>query len=197
MARTKESNSNEPPKRPGRKPKMVPAASLKPEKVSLSVSKTLTRSAGCLQKLLAWAESTLAQIEAGIFVLQVFALYRPIFFVFGFGDQIDSFITAHLSQLPQGAHVGPRVVIIDPTNTFYGVDLVQNDPFLRGDEVRLLSRGWIANEFAMRRVFPDFERTSFDQYGEIWQPRASTALGRGDERAPGLDPAQRAPVPAR
>ena len=111
--------------------------------------------------------------------------------------QIESFIKAHLSQLPQGARVGPRVVIIDPANTFYGVDLVQNDPFLRGDEVRLLSRGWIANELVMRRFFPDFERTSYDQYGEIWQPRGSTTLGRGDDRAPAVDPTQKAPLPAR
>jgi len=111
--------------------------------------------------------------------------------------QIESFIAAHLSQLPRGARVGPRVVIIDSARTFYGVDLVQNDPFLRGDEVRLLSRGWMANELAMRRFFPGFERTSSDPHGEIWQPRTSTPMGGGSDRAPDVDPARKAPGSAR
>jgi hypothetical protein len=57
---------NKPKTKRGRPATVVPAKKLKTdEKVSLSVKKTLTRSAGCLQKLLSWSESTLEQIEAG------------------------------------------------------------------------------------------------------------------------------------
>jgi hypothetical protein len=59
-------------------------------------------------------------------------------------------------------------VFIDPRYTFYGADLVQNDPFLRGPVVRMLSHGDAWNAAMMRHYFPEYHRTVADLHGEVW-----------------------------
>jgi len=56
--------------------------------------------------------------------------------------QVESFVTNHLQQIP--AHIPDntrQVVFIHVGCGAYTADLVQNDPFLRGHEIRLVSQG--------------------------------------------------------
>jgi hypothetical protein len=84
------------------------------------------------------------------------------------GLQIRQFMTSHLNQLPAYAGTEQRIVFINPRGSFYAVDLVQNDPFLRGDVVRMLSRDPETNEELMREIRPNFRRVYSDLRGEVW-----------------------------
>jgi hypothetical protein len=73
-----------------------------------------------------------------------------------------------LSQLPQYQGNGWRVVIIDTRFSFYGADLVQNDPFLRGPEIRMYSHGAAADEQMMAHYYPELRRVYAYRYGTVW-----------------------------
>lgn len=68
--------------------------------------------------------------------------------------QVDSFIQRHLSQRPPLDVDQAEVCFIRVREGYYAGDLAQNDPFLRGDKLFVISRGpaWEA-EF-MSQVFP-------------------------------------------
>lgn len=82
--------------------------------------------------------------------------------------QIRTFITEDLRQVPSYAGTERRVMFIDPSFAFYGADLVQNDPWLRGKVVRMLSHGVAADADVMRKHFPEFRRVSADIHGTVW-----------------------------
>jgi hypothetical protein len=84
------------------------------------------------------------------------------------GAQIREFMTDHLGQLPAYTGSEPRVLFVDPARTFYGYDLVQNDPFLRGNIVRMLSAGEEQNAQLMHQLHPDFRKVFSDRRGEVW-----------------------------
>ncbi len=91
--------------------------------------------------------------------------------VFGVGFrawQIQGFLARDLSQLPEYRGTGQRVVIIDGRLSFYGADLVQNDPLLRGNEIRMYSHGAAADEQMMAHYYPQFHRVHADRYGTVW-----------------------------
>ncbi len=91
--------------------------------------------------------------------------------------QMNEFMTDHLSQLPAYAGTETRVLFIDPSHSFYGQDLVQNDPFLRGNVIRVASSGAERNARLMGQLRPDFRKVYADSYGEVWSagtPLAST-----------------------
>lgn len=82
--------------------------------------------------------------------------------------QIDSYMRDHLAQLPAYGGQEPRVVLVDPRTTVYGGDLVQNDPFLRGNATRMLLLNPEAVPAAVQFLHPDFHRVYADQHGEVW-----------------------------
>jgi len=82
--------------------------------------------------------------------------------------QIDGYMRDHLAQLPAYGGKEPRVVVIDPRTTVYGGDLVQNDPFLRGDVVRMLLLNPAVVPAAVGFLHPDFHRVYADRHGEVW-----------------------------
>lgn len=82
--------------------------------------------------------------------------------------QIENFVAGQLVQMPAYAGVGQRVVIIDPTAAFYGYDLVQNDPLLRGDVIRMLTHGRDADTEMMRQHFPTLRKVHTDDFGTVW-----------------------------
>lgn len=54
--------------------------------------------------------------------------------------QVEGFIQAHLQRLPEPvASAGRQAVFIDVNCAPYAADLVQNEPFLRSNEIRLVS----------------------------------------------------------
>jgi hypothetical protein len=99
------------------------------------------------------------------------------------GAQIHAFIVAKLGQEPgylssAAATAGhpTQVEFIVTQHTFYSADLVQNDPFLSGAVLRLVSHGPAANEAVMHEYFPNFGRVHRDARGEVWS--AGTTIPR-------------------
>jgi hypothetical protein len=85
-----------------------------------------------------------------------------------FAWQVDSFMTAHLAQLPTAETGRPRVVIINPAMQYYAQDLAQNDPFLRDPVIRMVTRGRKVDEQMMASQFPDLVRLSQTYKGSVW-----------------------------
>jgi len=77
-------------------------------------------------------------------------------------------------ELPPYAGIEPRVVFIAGVG-FYPYDLVQNDPFLRKDEVRMVDQGAEKNRAAMTRHFPGYRSVYRDGRGEVWSAAPPTA----------------------
>jgi hypothetical protein len=102
--------------------------------------------------------------------------------VFGIGFrawQLQDFMMRDLSQVPQYMGIARRVVILDDRRSFYGADLVQNDPWLRGNEIRMYSHGEAADEQMMARFLPGLQKVYSDRYGTVWTDRT---VQTGDEK---------------
>lgn len=82
--------------------------------------------------------------------------------------QVEHFISRHLHQLPVAASGETRVVIIDAFRSYYGWDLVQNDPFLRQRVTVFISRGRERDLAMMEKSFPDYRLLSSDRRGWVW-----------------------------
>jgi hypothetical protein len=93
-------------------------------------------------------------------------------------SQMGEFMDRHLGQLPGYPGAEPRVVVIYGMG-FYPYDLVQNDPFLRKGEVRMMQVGKDATGTAIRRHFPAYQIVFSDQRGEVW-----SAASRAPDRSP-------------
>ena len=91
--------------------------------------------------------------------------------VFGVGFrawQLQDFMARDVSQVPQYTGTERRVVILDGSHSFYGADLVQNDPWLRGNEIRMYSHGAAADEHMMAQYYPELHRVYADRHGTVW-----------------------------
>jgi hypothetical protein len=91
--------------------------------------------------------------------------------VFGVGFrawQLQDFIARDVSQVPQYTGTERRVVILEGRHSFYGADLVQNDPWLRENEIRMYSHGAAADEQMMAQYYPELHRVYADRYGAVW-----------------------------
>ncbi len=91
--------------------------------------------------------------------------------VFGVGFrawQLEDFIARDVRQVPQYAGSERRVVILDGRHSFYGADLVQNDPWLRRNEIRMYSHGATADGRMMAQYYPELHRMYADRYGTVW-----------------------------
>jgi hypothetical protein len=82
--------------------------------------------------------------------------------------QLRDFMDRDLSQVPQYAANERRIVILDDRHSFYGADLVQNDPWLRGNEIYMYSHGVAADERMMAQYYPELHRVYADQRGTVW-----------------------------
>jgi hypothetical protein len=102
--------------------------------------------------------------------------------VFGVGlraFQMREFITDLMKQVPAYSGSEPRVAIIDPSKSFYGQDLVQNDPWIRGGLIRMITQGPDANALMMHRFFPNLHQVYRDQFGEVWSAADPAAHATG------------------
>jgi hypothetical protein len=91
--------------------------------------------------------------------------------IFGVGFrawQLQDFIARDLRQVPQYTGTEKRVVILEDRRAFYGADLVQNDPWLRGQEIRMYSHGMAADEQLMAKYYPFLHKVYADRYGTVW-----------------------------
>jgi hypothetical protein len=85
---------------------------------------------------------------------------------------MHAFIANDLAQVPAYTGTERRVIIIDPSASYYGADLVQNDPWLRENVVRMITRGTAEDDIMMRDHFPDMHRVYADEYGSVWSTAA-------------------------
>jgi hypothetical protein len=84
---------------------------------------------------------------------------------------MQRFVAAHLAQEPSTDFGTPRIIVISPAMGYYTQDLVQNDPFLRGPVIRMISHGRQANSSLISGEFPGLVRLSTGYRGEIWGER--------------------------
>jgi hypothetical protein len=87
------------------------------------------------------------------------------------GWEIEHFMADDLKQLPAYRGTERRVVIIDDAVSFYGGDLVQNDPWLRGNEIRMYTQGAAANAQMMSENFPTMHKVFADRHGWVWSEK--------------------------
>jgi hypothetical protein len=91
--------------------------------------------------------------------------------VFGVGLrawQMQTFTSNDLSQLPHYPGTERRVVIVSGQYSFYGGDLVQNDPWLRGNVIRMFTRGSAQDAQMMAQYFPQLGQVYSDRFGTVW-----------------------------
>jgi hypothetical protein len=87
--------------------------------------------------------------------------------------QIQSLLAYDLAQLPHYPGTERHVVILNTEPMFYGADLVQNDPWLRGNVIRMASHGPEADRQMMARYYPDMHQVFADRYGWVWSAKPS------------------------
>ena len=85
------------------------------------------------------------------------------------GWQIHDYISEHLSRRPPYVEGVRQFVFIQYDRGHYTQDLVQNDPFLRGPVVFLLSRGRKSDYILMRNLYPQARQVYDGRYGHVWR----------------------------
>jgi hypothetical protein len=91
--------------------------------------------------------------------------------VFGVGWrawQMDGFVSRLMHQEPPYTGTERRIVILNPEHTFYGPDLVQNDPWLRGKVIRMITHGPKLDAKMMAQFFPEMHKVYADPFGTVW-----------------------------
>jgi hypothetical protein len=82
--------------------------------------------------------------------------------------QMHDFIARDLRQLPAYTGNERRVVILDPSFAYYGPDLVQNDPWLRTNEIRMITAGRAEDAAMLHEHFNNLHQVYADRYGSVW-----------------------------
>jgi len=113
------------------------------------------RGAEDLRRMAAWAVVLSALLATGLRLVQV-----------------DGFISRQRAQVPPLAARAdaerPQVVFVNIRTGFYTIDLVQNDPFLRGPRVIMVYEGAERSAALMAARFPGFRRSARGEWGELW-----------------------------
>ncbi len=128
--------------------------------------------AGALARTSAWRRTSMFEdqgarafvICCAVLMLAIGVTYRAV--------QVRDFMTFDLAQLPAYRGTEHRVEIIN-ANFFYAADLVQNDPWLRGDVIRMISHGRKEDALMMAREFPHLHLIYDDPHGSIWSEAPS------------------------
>jgi hypothetical protein len=92
--------------------------------------------------------------------------------------QIHELISYDLRQVPVAAPSDRTVVIIDSRFSSYGLDLVQNDPWLRDSAIRMASQGPEADARMMMIYFPDMHRVFASALGTVWSAEPVRSAAR-------------------
>lgn len=85
-------------------------------------------------------------------------------------QQMNSFMADHLAQFPPRVSAGFRVVLHNHRG-YFGYDLIQNDPWLRGSEIVLLGEG-SSGLSLIERDFPGVVEAGNNSYGVTFVGRA-------------------------
>ncbi len=92
--------------------------------------------------------------------------------------QISEVITQHLAQLPPPQRPGNNVYFIHPLGGFYVADMVQFDPLLRDQDLKLVSHGAELDAELIRQNWPTATKITSQRAADQWY------LGPRDQRAP-------------
>ena len=79
--------------------------------------------------------------------------------------QVHNHMKEHLFQLPQISKGVPGDVVLLNGTGYYAVDLVQNDPWMRGPRHVLYSQGTEEDEAMLRQYFPNCRWVEYPPYG--------------------------------
>lgn len=79
--------------------------------------------------------------------------------------QVHNHMQEHLAQVPQSSKGVPGEIVLLNGSGFYAVDLVQNDPWMRGSKHVLYSQGADKDEAMLRRYFPSCRLIDYPPYG--------------------------------
>jgi len=90
--------------------------------------------------------------------------------------QISEFIEQHLAQLPPPQRPGNNVYFIHPLGGFYVADMVQFDPQLRDQDLRLVSHGAELDAELIRQNWPTATKITSRRAADQWY------LGAQDQR---------------
>jgi hypothetical protein len=86
--------------------------------------------------------------------------------------QVESFVNRHLQQVPPLATAPDpaiaELVFVDIRSGLYTQDLVQNDPFLRGSRMVMVSSGALSDAELVARSFPEYAKDSEGSWGSRW-----------------------------
>ena len=93
-------------------------------------------------------------------------------------NQIQRFISAHLAQLGPPRRPGNNVYFVHPLGGFYVADMVQFDPFLRDQDLLLVSHGPELDGQLISQNWPNAVKISSTRAADQWY------LGREDHRMP-------------
>jgi hypothetical protein len=104
------------------------------------------------------ARMILARIGVG--AVAYFLLAVPLY-----SWQVHQHIREHLAQLPQVSKGVPGQTVLLNGYGFYAVDLVQNDPWMRGTKHVLFSQGVEKDAAMLRRYFPKCRLIEYPPYG--------------------------------
>lgn len=78
-------------------------------------------------------------------------------------------VAGFMSQAPSDDASRPlRLTFIYPDRGFYAADLIQNDPFLRGDDLRLLGSTPAADAILVKSLSPDAKIVARSETGIMW-----------------------------
>lgn len=98
------------------------------------------------------------------FVALGLILVTPVYLI-GTARIVDGF----MSQVPPSSTAAPlRVTFVYPQHGFYAADLVQNDPFLRGGDLRLLGNTPQDDEALVRSLSPDAQKVAQIATAIMW-----------------------------
>jgi hypothetical protein len=99
-------------------------------------------------------------------------------FVFANGlrlAQVEGFVGRHLAQVPplaRAAPAHPELVFVNIHRGFYTQDLVQNDPFLRGPRLVMVSNGPEGDAAFAAKRFPGYAKVEEGPWGSAWKAPA-------------------------
>jgi hypothetical protein len=101
-------------------------------------------------------------------------------------SQIDRFISEHLLQLGPPKRPGNNVYFIHPQGGFYVADMIQFDPWLRNQDLLLVSHGRELDMQFVRQNWPGAAKVSSSLAADQWylgdEDRRRAIPGSGDER---------------
>jgi hypothetical protein len=94
-------------------------------------------------------------------------------------QQIHEIVTRSLRHLPSQHCPEPCVLFVNLLAAQYEGDLIQNDPWLRGETVRMVSSTADVNAELMSQLYPQMHRIDWGPFGEAWSASSSPAAPAG------------------